>query len=97
MIIGLLRVHIHLSGIGSLKQKRSIVKSLVERLKNRFNVSAAEVDMLDSKSSGVIGVVHVSNDSVFASQYLETVVHFIQNDGRFYIIKIDRETFAYNE
>ena len=44
MIVGVMTVHIHLQGLHSLKDKRRIVKSLIERLKSRFNVSVSEVE-----------------------------------------------------
>ena len=56
MTVGLLKIHIHLHGIGSLKAKRQIVKSLIGRLKSRFNFSIAEIEAQDSKSLAVIGL-----------------------------------------
>ena len=93
MIIGLLKVHIHLSGISSLKDKRKIVKSLIERLKSRFNLSVAEVDRQDRKSHAVIGISFVSNGSNFVQQQLEAVINFIRADARFYVGEIQREIF----
>jgi uncharacterized protein YlxP (DUF503 family) len=85
-----------MGGVHSLKEKRSIVKSLVERLKSRFNVSAAEVDKHDIRTAGVIGIAIVSNDSVFLDQSLETVIKFIHNDSRFYVTDIQREIFSHS-
>jgi uncharacterized protein YlxP (DUF503 family) len=97
MIVGLLTIHIYMRGIGSLKEKRSIVKSLVERLKSRFNASVSEVDQQDSKSVAVIGVATVANDSIFVNQSLDSIANFAGNDGRFYITKMEREIFAHHE
>lgn len=94
MIVGLLTVHIHISGINSLKDKRRIVKSLIERLKSRFNLSVAEVEKQDSRSQAVIGVTLVSNGSPFVEQQLDTVINFIRRDGRFHVGQIDREVFS---
>jgi len=93
MIIGVITAQLHLQGIGSLKQKRSIVKSLTERLKNRFNASVAEVDHNDSKISAVIAASIVSNDSRFIDQQFDSIINFMRNDGRFYLASVDRETF----
>ena len=49
MTIGLLTIIFHLHGIDSLKAKRKIVKSAVERIRSRFNASASEVGAQDSK------------------------------------------------
>jgi len=94
MIVGLLTVHIHLQGIGSLKDKRRIIKSLVERLRSRFNVSAAEIAAQDSKQMAVAGVAVISNDGAHLNEQLDKIAAFIVNDGRFYVSRIGRETFT---
>lgn len=93
MFIGVLTVPIYLNGIGSLKDKRRIVKSLVERLRSRFNVSASEVGAMDNKRMSVVGISVVSNDGGFVEEQLDTIAHFIANDGRFYPGQIQREIF----
>jgi uncharacterized protein YlxP (DUF503 family) len=93
MFVGVLTVPIYLSGIGSLKDKRRIVKSLVERLRGRFNVSASEVGAMDNRQMAVIAVAVVANDGGFVEQQLDTIDHFIRNDGRFYPGQVKRELF----
>ena len=93
MIVGVMTVQIHLHGITSLKEKRSIVKSVIGRLKSRFNASVAEVDRHDNKSCAVIAMAIVSNDTVFVNQQLDVMVGFIQKDGRFYLGQVHREIF----
>jgi uncharacterized protein YlxP (DUF503 family) len=97
MLVGLLTVHIHLHGIDSLKGKRKIIKSLVERLRGRFNASVSEVAAQDSKRLAVVGVSAVSNDGSHLDEQLDIITNFIVNDGRFYVGRIDRETFTSNE
>jgi len=94
MIVGVMTAQLSLHGITSLKEKRSIVKSLIGRLQSRFNISIAEVDHQDSKSIAVLGVAVVSNDSRFIDQQLDAIVGFMRNDGRFYLGQIERETFS---
>ena len=94
MLVGLLTVHIHLHGIDSLKGKRKIVKSLIERLRSRFNASVSEVAAQDNKRLAVVGVSIVSNDGSHLDEQLDKITNFIVNDGRFYVGKIDRETFT---
>jgi uncharacterized protein YlxP (DUF503 family) len=102
MTVGLLRAQLHMQGVTSLKQKRSIVKSLIGRLKSRFNISIAEVDHQDSKTSAVIAITIVTNETGFIDSQNETgfidsqfesIISFMGKDGRFYIGKIERETF----
>jgi uncharacterized protein YlxP (DUF503 family) len=93
MIVGLLTAHLYMQGIASLKGKRSIIKGLVGRLKSRFNISIGEVDHQDSKTSAVIAIAMVSNDSRFIDQQLDAIIKFMRNDGRFYLGEVNRETF----
>jgi hypothetical protein len=94
MTVGTLIIQIPLPGIGSLKDKRRIVKSLVERLQSRFNVSAAEVEAQDSHRIAVIGLAAVANDGAFVGRQLDTILDFIRNDNRIVVGKIDREIFS---
>ncbi len=96
MIVGLLTIHIHLHGVSSLKAKRSIIKSLVERLRNRFNASVAEIAAHDSKQLAIVGLSVISNEGPHLDEQLDKIVNFITNDGRFYVGQIHRETFTSN-
>jgi hypothetical protein len=93
MMVGVLTAQLHLQGVGSLKEKRSIIKSLIGRLKSRFNVSVSEVDHQDSKTSAVIGIAVVSNNSRFVNEQLDKIIEFMHRDGRFYLGTIEREAF----
>ena len=93
MIVGVLIAQLHLQGVNSLKEKRSIVKSLIGRLKSRFNVSIAEVDHQDNKASAVIGIAVVSNNNRFVNEQLDKIIDFMHKDGRFYLGTIEREVF----
>jgi len=93
MIVGVMKAHMYMQGINSLKEKRSIVKGLLGRLKSRFNISIAEVDHQDNKTSAVIALAIVSNDATFINQQLDAITKFMRNDGRFYLGQIHRETF----
>ena len=85
---------LHLQGIASLKAKRSIVKSLIGRLKSRFNISVSEVDDQDIKTSAVIGIAVVCNERTFIDKQFDGIINFMRNDGRFYLGQIERETFS---
>ena len=95
MIVGVMTAWLHLQGVGSLKQKRGIVKSLIGRLQSRFNVSVSEVDHNDSKQSAVIGISIVGNDGIFIDTQLDTIISFMRRDGRFYLGQIERERFNF--
>jgi uncharacterized protein YlxP (DUF503 family) len=93
MIVGVMTAHLSLHGITSLKGKRSIVKSLIGRLKSRFNISISEVDHQDSKSIAVLGIAVVSNDAQFIDKQFDSILDFMRNDGRFFLGQVERETF----
>jgi len=93
MIVGVLKARLVLHGVTSLKQKRSIIKSLIGRLKSRFNTSVAEVDSQDVKTAAVIAVVAVANDTRFIDQQFDKIISFMRRDGRFYLGTVERETF----
>jgi uncharacterized protein YlxP (DUF503 family) len=94
MIIGMMTAHISLPGVTSLKGKRSVIKSLIGRLKSRFNISIAEVDHQDNKTRAVIGIAIVSNEGRFIDQQFDSILEFMRNDGRFILGQVEREKFS---
>jgi uncharacterized protein len=96
MIIGVMTANITIPGATSLKDKRSVVKSLIGRLKSRFNISISEVDEQDNRGRAVIGIAIVSNDSRFIDQQLDSIIEFMRFDGRFMLGQIEREKFSEN-
>ena len=72
-VIGVLTLDIHVEQSHSLKEKRHVVKSLKDRLRERFNVAVAEIDGLDSWQHAVVAAVTVSNDKVHAEKILSAV------------------------
>jgi uncharacterized protein YlxP (DUF503 family) len=94
MIVGAMTAHLSLLGVTSLKGKRNIVKSLIGRLKSRFNISISEVDHQDSKSIAVIGIAIISNDAQFIDKQFDSILSFMRNDGRFHLGQVERESFG---
>jgi len=78
MVIGLCTIELHLPGSNSLKDKRSVLKSVSRRVRNEFNVGIAEVDEQDTWRSAVLGVVTVSNDAAYVHGLLTQVVNWIE-------------------
>lgn len=94
MLIGLLTITIHLQGNNSLKGKRRVIKSLLERLRSRFNVSAAEISANDNWELAAVGIAVISNEGSHLDEQLDRIVSFIVNDGRFFVGRVHRETFT---
>jgi len=72
-VIGVLTLDIIVETSHSLKEKRHVVKSVKDRLRERFNVAVAEIDGLDSWQHAVLAAVTVSNDKVHAEKTLSAV------------------------
>ncbi len=64
----------------SLKGKRMVVRSVVQRVRNRFNVAVAEVDTQDVHSVATLGIACVSADRRHANEMLDRVVDFIESE-----------------
>ncbi len=94
MLVGVLKAQMFLPGVSSLKEKRHIVKAVIGRLQSRFNVSVSEVEHQDSHTSAVLGMAVVSNERAFIDQQLDAILHFMRNDGRFYLGQVEREIFS---
>ncbi len=73
MVIGLLRLELHFPGAQSLKDKRQALRSLEQRVRNRHNVSLAEVDGQDLWQRATLAVVSVNTDQVHLEQTLTSV------------------------
>jgi hypothetical protein len=78
MVVGVLQMRLLIREAASLKDKRRIVKSLRDRIRNGFNVSASEVDALDLRQTAVLGVVLATNDRAFADQVMAKVVDLVR-------------------
>jgi uncharacterized protein YlxP (DUF503 family) len=79
MFIFCLEIHLSLPS-HSLKEKRGIVKSILGRARNRFNVACAEIDRQDNAAVAVLAFVTVSPDKQIPRQALERVENWIYED-----------------
>ena len=89
MTVGTLLMRLHLPENHSLKGKRGLVKSVIARVHNRFNVSAAEVGSNDVWQIAEIGVACVSNSSDQANEVLQAVIQFVESE------RLDAELLDY--
>ncbi len=78
MVVAAGTLWLHLPLSQSLKDKRRVAKSLIQRIRNEFNVSVAEVDDQERWQSLVLGVACVSNSARYAEGQLEAVVRFVE-------------------
>jgi uncharacterized protein YlxP (DUF503 family) len=79
MIVGAALVEIHVHGSQSLKQKRGVVKSIIQRVRNRFNVSIAEVGGQDTWQRAVLGLAAAGNEAPRVRTSLERALAYIED------------------
>ena len=79
MIVGAAAVEIHIHGSQSLKQKRGVVRSIAQRVRNRFNVSVAEVGGQDTWQRAVLGLSAAGSDATTLRRVLERALDFIED------------------
>jgi uncharacterized protein len=77
-IIGVCTLQLSIPAAMSLKDKRGVVKSVIARLRNEFNISAAEVDQLDNWQTAIVAVATVSSDRDYAHGLLTRVALWVE-------------------
>ena len=78
MIVGAALIEIHVHGSQSLKQKRGVVRSIVQRVRNRFNLSVAEVGGQDTWQRALLALGAVGSDERVLRRALEGAIDFIE-------------------
>jgi uncharacterized protein YlxP (DUF503 family) len=89
-VVSAITIKILIHDSGSLKSKRNVVKSIKERLKNRFNIAVAEVGDLERLNYAEIGIATIGNDNRLLEETLQNVVRFLENDYRFELLETVR-------
>jgi hypothetical protein len=78
MIVAVARITLHIPDNHSLKGKRKVIKGLVEKIRNRFDASVAEVADHDLWQKAQLGLAMVSNDSQLLDARVNKIIHFIE-------------------
>lgn len=92
--IGVMVVQIKIPGSLSLKDRRQIVRSLVEKSRKRFNVSVADLGPDDSHQDAYLAFSLISSSSTFAEKGMDSITRLIssmEDDGDFYVVRETRE------
>lgn len=91
MYVGIATVELEVTDALTLKDKRQVVRSLLARIRNTFNVSAAEVGHLDSHTFTTFGIAAVANDKSYVHGMLEKVVNLIEREPRALLLGYETE------
>lgn len=95
MKIFLMHITLRASWVHSLKEKRMVVKSLIQRIKNKYNVSVSEVAEQDIHQTIVIGIAGIGGTSAIVDSTMENIIEFIEGNTEAEIIGIEQEVEVY--
>ena len=91
MHIGSATFYLSIPWAKSLKDKRQCVKSITERMKNKFNISVAELGENDSHNTAYLGFVCLSSSKTHAETMLSRVLDFVENNTEAEVYGIEIE------
>ena len=86
MLVGTIQIEFLLPGCLSLKEKRVVVKSLKTKIRNRFNVSVAEVAYQDKWQRSILAVANVSNEKKYIEEILNKILRFAESETRIEVL-----------
>lgn len=93
MVIGACEVTFRAEWVSSLKEKRMVVKSLIEKTRHKFNVSVAEVDGQEEHKRIVIGFACVTNERRHADSMVQHILDFMEKNTEAELLSAEYEVF----
>ncbi len=93
MVVGLLKVEVHLPLAQSLKDKRSVLKSLRDQIRGRFNVAVAEVEPNEKWQRAVVGVATLGEDRARVEGLLKLVTEWLRETRLVSLIRVEEDYF----
>lgn len=91
IVVGLCTLDLAIPEANSLKDKRSVLKSILEGMRNKFNVSAAEVEHQDTWRRATVAITCVSNSQPFTNQVLNKVLDWVEANPRVSVTNVELE------
>ena len=92
MIIGTAEIKLYVPWVFSLKEKRMVVKSIIAKAQNKFNISIAEVGEQDTLQTIILGIACVAGTVRQSDSIIDHVINFIESNTEAEILDIQRET-----
>ena len=96
MIVCLINIRLHLFSVHSLKEKRGIIKSLMDKTRHKFHLSVAEVGDHDIWQSSQVGIALVGNSKVLLEREMTKILDFIEESAQAEIVAVAHEFWAYS-
>lgn len=91
MKVFLLKIKLRAPWVHSLKEKRMIVRSIVQKLKNTFNISVSEVEEQDVHQTIVIGIAGIGANAAQIDSITENIISFVESNTEAEVISIENE------
>ncbi|GAW91303.1 DUF503 domain-containing protein [Calderihabitans maritimus] len=91
MVVGLCIMRLHLAEANSLKDKRRVLRSLIDRVRSKFNVSIAEIGEQERWHLASVGIAVVSNETSHVHQMLSRLISFVENDAETELLEVHTE------
>jgi len=95
--VAVMRIHLAIPGARSLKDRRQVVKSLRDRIVNRFKVTCADVSGTESWSRAALGLAGVSNDRAYLQGLLDDIERYARNDPDALAGTFEKDVFNYGD
>ena len=83
--MGVLKISVHIPHAGSLKEKRMVLRKIKGRVRNKFNVSIAEVDGFDKWQVATLAFAGVDTSNRHLDSCFQNLLNFLDSIGEFYI------------
>ncbi|RLA86149.1 MAG: DUF503 domain-containing protein [Deltaproteobacteria bacterium] len=96
MVVGVCHLDVLIEGVGSLKGKRQVMRSLMDRVKKRFNVSISEVGNQDSWQRAQLGISVVGPDQELIDSVLSKLLSFIEETNLVQVLRSNVEFLHFN-
>ncbi|HHV94092.1 MAG TPA: DUF503 domain-containing protein [Firmicutes bacterium] len=91
MVVGVARIGLHIADCRSLKEKRSITKSLIVRLRNKFNAAIAEIDDQDLWQKCTIAAAVIGTSTSHADSQLQSIIACISREAAVSVTSVETE------
>jgi uncharacterized protein YlxP (DUF503 family) len=96
MVVGVCCLDIFLSEGSSLKNKRQVIRRLIARVREKFNVSISEVGGHDLWQRAQVGICLVGNDKKFINSSLDKVIDYVEAMGLVEVVRSEMEFLNFN-
>ncbi len=91
MVVGVLRIELHVPNAQSLKDKRSVIKSLKDQLRGRFNVAVAELDANEKWQRATVGISTVGEERGYVEGLVRQVTEWVRETRLVELIRVEEE------